>query len=88
MEFPQRFEKRAGLAQNPRRQQIGLRMKNSRLQPPVFGFAHHPLHVLLDDLEVFQKRSFKLAASVGIIGHLPDPLQGQPHMALLDGFPK
>jgi hypothetical protein len=54
MEFPQRLEKCARLAQNSRRQQIRLRMKSARLQPPVFGLAHHPRHVLLGDLEVFQ----------------------------------
>jgi hypothetical protein len=63
-------------------------MKGPRLQPPVFAFTHHLLHVLLDDLEILQQRPFKLIAPLGILGHVLYPLERQPDMAFLDRFAK
>lgn len=63
-------------------------MKGARLQPPVIALTHHPLHVLVRDLEIFQQRTFEVTAAVRISGHLLHPLQGQAHMALLNRLPK
>jgi hypothetical protein len=88
MEFPQGVEKRACLAQDSRRQQIGLRVKGPRLQPPVFALTHDPLHVFVRDLEILQQRAFELIAALGILRHGLHPLQREPDMAALDHLPE
>ena len=65
-----------------------LGMKGPRPKPPVLALAHHPLHILLRDLEIGQQHAFELVAPAGILGDVPDPLQGQPDMAVFDRLPK
>ena len=65
-----------------------LREKRRRLQPPVFAFPHHPLHVLLRDLQILQQHAFELVGAIRVLGHLPEPVQSQGHVALLDGLAK
>lgn len=59
-------------------------MKGTRLQPPVVALAHHPLHVLLRDLEIPQQGAFELVAAFRIVGDSFHPFQRQPDLALLN----
>ena len=86
MELSQGVEKGPRPAQNPRRQQMALRMKGPALQPRVLAFAHHPLHILLGQFQVAEQDPLKLVAPVGALGHLPHPFQRQRQVALED-FP-
>jgi len=88
MEIPHGFEKSPGLAQNARGQQIHLRVKSPCFQTPVIAFAHDPLHVLMHDLKIFKQRAFELAAAVRVFGNIPDPLQRQSDMTVLNRFPE
>ena len=63
-----------------------LREKRGRLQAPVLALPHHPLHVLLRDLQILQQHAFELVGAIRVLGHLPKPVQSQGHVALLDGF--
>ena len=65
-----------------------LREKRRRLQPPVFAFFHHPLDVLLRDLQILQEHAFEFVGAIRVLGHLPKPVQSQSHVALLDRFAK
>ena len=65
-----------------------LREKRGRLQPPVLAFPHHPLHVLVRDLQILQQHAFELVGAIRVFGHLPKPVQSQGHVSLLDGFAK
>ena len=67
---------------------MGLREKRRRLQPPVLAFPHHPLDVLLSDLQILQQHAFELVGAIRVVGHLPKPVQRQGHVSLLDGFAK
>jgi len=84
MQFPHDLEKCSCLAQDPGRQQMRLRQKRWRLQPSVFTFPHHPLHVLLRDLQILQQHAFKLVAALRVLGYLSNPVQGQGHVSLMD----
>src|SRR5205807_4518947 len=55
MQSPHTVEKTVLAVQDPGRQQMGLRAKGERLQLGVQTFAHHPLHVLLLQLQVAQQ---------------------------------
>src|SRR5437016_7586295 len=88
MEFPHAVGKRSRPAQNSGGQQMSLCIKGWGLQPPVFAFAHHPLHVLLRDLQVFEQHPFKLVAAVRVLRHLPHPFQGQPDATVENRFAK
>jgi len=65
-----------------------LREKCRCLQPPIWAFPHHPLHVLLRDLQILQQHALELVGAVRVLGHLPKPVQSQGHVALPDGFTK
>ena len=65
-----------------------LREKRRRLQPPVFAFSHHSLDVLLRDLQILQQHAFVIVGAIRVLGHLPKPVQGQGHVALLDCLTK
>jgi hypothetical protein len=88
MQLPHYREKGSPLAQDPGRQQMRLCEKRRRLQSPVFAFSHHPLAVLLRDLQILQQHAFKLVAAIRVLGHLPNPVQGQGHVSLLDRLAK
>jgi hypothetical protein len=65
-----------------------LRKKRGRLQTPVFAFPHHPLDVLMRDLQILQQHAFKLVGAIRVLGYLPKPVQSQSYVPLLDGFAK
>jgi len=65
-----------------------LRQKNGRLEPPVFAFAHHPLYVLVRDLQVIEQHPFKLVATIRVLGHLPNPVQRQCRVPVSDRIAK
>ena len=65
-----------------------LRGKCQRLQPPVLAFPHHPLHVLLCDLQILQQHAFELIAAIRVFGHLAQPVQRQGHVPLPDRLAK
>ena len=65
-----------------------LREKRGRFQPPVLAFPHHPLDVLLRDLQILQQHTFELVGAIRVLGHLPEPVQNQGHVALPDRFAK
>jgi hypothetical protein len=65
-----------------------LRQERRRLQAPVFTFSHHPLHVLLCDLQILQQHAFEFVGAIRVLGHLPEPVQSQGHVALPDRFAK
>jgi hypothetical protein len=84
MQFPHRLEKCSRLAQDPGGQQMRLREKRRRLQPPVLAFPHHPLDVLLCDLQILEQHAFELVGAIRGLGHLPEPVQSQRHMSVPD----
>jgi len=88
MQFPHHLEKGARLAQDSGRQQMRLREKRRRLQPPVLAFPHHPLHVLLGDFQILQQHAFELVGAIRVLGHLPKPVQSQGHVSLPDRLAK
>jgi hypothetical protein len=65
-----------------------LREECRCLQPPVLAFPHHPLVVLLCDLQVLQQHAFELVGAIRVLGHLPEPVQSQGHMSLPDRLAK
>lgn len=65
-----------------------LREKRGRFQPPVLAFPHHPLDVLLRDLQILQQHAFELVGAIRVLGHLPKPVQGQGDVALADRLAK
>ena len=65
-----------------------LREKCRRLQPPILALSHHPLDVFLRDFQILQQHAFELVAAIRGLGHLPEPVQSQGHVALLDGLAK
>jgi hypothetical protein len=65
-----------------------LREKRRRFQPPVLAFSHHPLDVLLRDLQILQQHAFELIGAIRVFGHLPKPVQSQRHVTLPDGLAK
>lgn len=65
-----------------------LREKRRRLQPPVLAFPHHPLQVLLRDLQILQQHAFELARAIRGFRHLPEPIQSQGHVPLPDRLAK
>ena len=65
-----------------------LREKRRRLQPPVFALTHHPLQVLLRDLQILQQHAFELVGAIRVGRHLPEPVQGQGYVPLLNGLAK
>jgi len=65
-----------------------LREKRRCLQPPIWAFPHHPLHVLLRDLQILQQHAFELARAIRVFRYLSEPVQSQGHVALPDGFTK
>jgi hypothetical protein len=88
MQFPHHLEEGACLAQDSGRQQMRLREKRRRLQPPVFAFAHDPLDVLLRDLQILQQHAFEFVGASRVLRHLPKPVQSQGHVALPDRLAK
>jgi len=88
MKIPQGFEKSPGFAQNARGQQIRLCVKGPCFQAPVIAFAHDPLHVLMRDLKILKQRAFELVAAVGIFGNVPDPLQRQSDVTVVNRLSK
>jgi hypothetical protein len=88
MQFPHHLQKGSRLAQDSGRQQMRLREKRRRLQPPVFAFSHHSLDVLLRDLQILQQHAFEFVGAIWVLGHLPKPVQSQSHVALLDRLAK
>src|SRR5258707_7233124 len=62
MQLPQGMEKRPRTAQDPRRQKMRLGMKGSALELRIQAFAHHPLHVFLQGLQIPQEHPLRLAA--------------------------
>jgi len=88
MQFPHYLEKGSRLAQDSARQQMRLREKRGRLQPPVCALPHHPLHVLVRDLQILQQHAFKLVAALRVLGYLSNPVQGQGHVSLMDRLAK
>ena len=65
-----------------------LREERRCLQPPIWAFPHHPLHVLLRDLQILQQHAFELVGAIRVFRHLSEPVQSQGHVALPDGFTK
>jgi hypothetical protein len=65
-----------------------LREKRGRLQPPVLAFPHHPLDVLLCDLQILEQHAFELVAAIRGLGHLSEPVQSQGHMSVPDRLAK
>jgi hypothetical protein len=57
MQLPHHLVKSTRLAQDSGRQQMRLRQKRRRLQAPVLALPHHPLDVLLGDLEASRRAS-------------------------------
>jgi len=88
MQFPHYLEKGSRLAQDSARQQMRLREKRGRLQPPVCALPHHPLHVLVRDLQILQQHAFDIVAAIRVFGHFPQPVQRQAHVALVDRLAK
>ena len=78
------MKKRRGTAQDPGRQQVGLRVKGPALEFGVLAFAHDPLHILLRQFQIAQQDPFKLAAPIGALRYLPHLLQRQSQVALED----
>ena len=67
---------------------MGLGMKGRAGEPPVFTFAHHPLHVLVRDLQVSQQHPLELVAPFRVLRHLPHPIQYRPQVPAPDRFAK
>jgi hypothetical protein len=88
MQLPHHLEKGSCLAQDSGRQQMRLGEKRRRFQPPVLALSHHPLDVLLRDLEILQQHAFELVGAIRVFGHLPKPVQSQGHVALPNGLAK
>jgi hypothetical protein len=88
MQFPHYLEKTSRLAQDPGRQQMRLREERRRLQPPILAFPHHPLVVLLRDLQILEQHAFELVGAVRVLGHLPEPVQSQGHVSFPDRLAK
>jgi hypothetical protein len=65
-----------------------LREKRRRLQSPILTFPHHPLDVLLRDLQILEQHAFELVGTIRVLGHLPEPVQRHRHVPLPDGFAK
>jgi hypothetical protein len=65
-----------------------LREKRWRLQPPVFALSHHPLYILMRDLQILQQHAFKLVGAIRVLGHVPKPVQSQGHVSLTNRLPK
>lgn len=59
-----------------------------RLQPPVFAFPHHPLHVFLCDLQILEQHAFELVGAIRVLRDLPKPVQSQGHVSLPDRLTK
>ena len=65
-----------------------LREERRCLQPPVLAFPHHPLVVLVRDLQILEQHAFELVGAIRVLGHLPEPVQSQGHASLPDRLAK
>ena len=65
-----------------------LGQKCTCLQSPVLAFAHHALHVLVRELQVFQQHAFKLIRPLRILGHSSHSIQHQRRVSFANSFPK
>jgi hypothetical protein len=70
MELLQALVKGSYPAQDSCRQQIGLGVKGPALEPLVLALGDEPLHVLVDQLQIPQRRALKIAAAVRILRRL------------------
>jgi hypothetical protein len=84
MELFQGLEEGSASAQNPSGQQMRLGVKGPASQPGILALAHHPLQVLLHDLQVVEQDPLELGAAVRIRRHPLHPLQRHGHVALED----
>ena len=71
-------------AQDGCAEQIGLGVKGPALEPRVLAPGDEPLHVLVGQLQIPQRRALKVAAAVRILGGLPQSFQRQSQIALDD----
>ena len=71
-------------AQDGGGEQIGLGVKGPAFEPRVLALGDEPLHVLVGQLQIPQRRALKVAAAVRILGGLPQSFQRQGQIALDD----
>src|ERR1039457_6451981 len=89
MELPQGVKEGPRAAQDASAQQMALRVKGPAGQFVLFlALAHHSLHIFLRQFQVPQQDPLKLAAPIGVWGHLAHPGQRQRQVAFADFLPE
>src|SRR6516165_8854813 len=82
MEVSQAVVKSSDPAQDGCGEQIGLGVKGPAFELRVLAFGDEPLHVLVGQLQIPQRRALKVAAAVRILASFPQSFQRQGQMAL------